>query len=167
MKQKGFTLIELLVVIAVIGLLSSIVLVQLGPVRERARIAKVQTDFDAMRQVLMRYAAENDGKLPPSGEVSHCCDSFDSTWWSGCTNTPDTCNCLKTRFADPVSSYATIPLKDPWGICYVYHYHPNSSECNFLMSMGPNKSGDWWAEHSCTCDDDDICWFFGKGTQEL
>ncbi len=39
-KDKSFTLIELLVVIAIIGLLSSIVLVSLKGVRERAKIAK-------------------------------------------------------------------------------------------------------------------------------
>jgi prepilin-type N-terminal cleavage/methylation domain-containing protein len=39
-KHKAFTLIELLVVIAIIGLLSSIVLVSLKGVREKAQIAK-------------------------------------------------------------------------------------------------------------------------------
>lgn len=42
MKQsKGFTLIELLVVIAIIGLLSSIVLISLPGVKEKARIVRI------------------------------------------------------------------------------------------------------------------------------
>jgi prepilin-type N-terminal cleavage/methylation domain-containing protein len=40
MKNKAFTLIELLVVIAIIGVLASIVLVNLSGAQEKARIAK-------------------------------------------------------------------------------------------------------------------------------
>jgi type II secretory pathway pseudopilin PulG len=42
---KGFTVIELLVIIAVIGLLSSIVLVSLGPAQKKARDSRRQADL--------------------------------------------------------------------------------------------------------------------------
>lgn len=52
----GFTLIELLVVIAIIGLLASIVLVNLGGVRGKAKIAKGLEFHHTIQNVLGAYA---------------------------------------------------------------------------------------------------------------
>jgi len=59
-QRKGFTLIELLVVIAIIGLLASIVLVQLGPVRGKARDAKREQDFAQISQAMELCRIDED-----------------------------------------------------------------------------------------------------------
>jgi type II secretion system protein G len=56
-KSKGFTLIELLVVIAVIGLLASIVLVDLRGVRKKARDSKGKAD---LRQIETAFQMKYD-----------------------------------------------------------------------------------------------------------
>ena len=66
MKRKAFTLIELLVVISIIALLISILMPALNKAREQAKMVMCASN---QRQVLIgiqSYAAENDGKLPPS-----------------------------------------------------------------------------------------------------
>jgi len=79
-SNKSFTLIELLVVIAVIGMLASIVLVQLGPVREKARIAKAQQEIRAIVTAMYLFKDEY-GELPPIGDnCSACSNPCDSSW---------------------------------------------------------------------------------------
>jgi len=71
-RQKSFTLIELLVVIAVIGLLSSIVLVSLKGVREKAKIAKTKEQIDTIVKAMKTYEIDV-GELPPRGDSCPAC----------------------------------------------------------------------------------------------
>ncbi len=69
-KQKGFTLVELLVVIAIIGLLSTLAVVSLGSIREKARDTKRMSDLDSVSKVLSIIKTETDSYLDSGCEVN-------------------------------------------------------------------------------------------------
>lgn len=92
-KQKGFTLVELLVVVAIIGMLAAIVLVSLGPARQRARDARRQADI---RQV--------------STALELCYD--DTTCAGGQRYPTAAADVLGTALGTRLDKYITIPT-DP------------------------------------------------------
>lgn len=146
--QSGFTLIELLVVISIIGLLSSTVLASVNSARQKARIAQVLATEQAFRNAVELYFNDN-GTYPCAGH-----------YYPGWSGNPKTC------LDGALSAYlGPFPTSDPWGNQYVWHWHPGSSECTFLMSFGPNGGGDWWSEHNCVQDDDDIDAFLPRPSQ--
>lgn len=63
-REKGFTLVELLVVIAIIGVLATLVLLQLGTARARARDTKRIADINQIRTAVESYFEDNGGSYP-------------------------------------------------------------------------------------------------------
>lgn len=62
--SRGFTLVELLVVITIIGVLATLVLLQLGTARAKARDAKRIADISQLRTAVELYFDDQGGAYP-------------------------------------------------------------------------------------------------------
>ena len=71
--QKGFTLIELLVVIAVIGLLSTLTMVSLGGVRNRANDAAIASSMHQLQITAEIFNSENGGYGVTADSIGTAC----------------------------------------------------------------------------------------------
>ncbi len=71
-KQQGFTLIELLIVIAIIGILASVVLVNLNSARTKARDARRKSDLQQIILAMEDYWAGNGSYIVTGTGYSGC-----------------------------------------------------------------------------------------------
>ena len=58
-SEDGFTLVELMVVIVIIGLLSTVVIVNVLPTRDKAMVEKSKADIALIEQGLEMYRLDN------------------------------------------------------------------------------------------------------------
>lgn len=100
--SKGFSIIELLVVISIIGLLSSIILVQVQSSRSRARDAERESEIKSIQNALAIYVV-NKGNYPI---------------YSGALNGLDLVS-TELRDNDAVSQIPTDPINSG---NYIYSY---------------------------------------------
>ena len=70
-SSRGFTLVELLVVISIIGTLATLVLLQLGTARAKARDAKRIADVSSLRTAIELYYDDNAVKYPDIGDLTN------------------------------------------------------------------------------------------------
>ena len=58
-NEEGFTLIELMVVIVIIGLLTTIVVINVMPAQDKAMAQKAKADVALLEQAVERYRLDN------------------------------------------------------------------------------------------------------------
>ena len=70
--QKGFTLIELLVVIAIIGILASVLLVNLASTRNRAKDSAIKLELSQIRSAVENFSLSNNTYVGSCGTNTDC-----------------------------------------------------------------------------------------------
>jgi general secretion pathway protein G len=125
-KEKSFTLIELLVVIAVIGLLASIVLVSLGPARDKAKAAKVISDLTQTSKAIYLYWADTEMDPP-----------HDHSWSDSCERAALISGNFSPKPPDWAGPYIGSWPKTPWGT--EYHWELWSSSHSISVRDVPQR----------------------------
>lgn len=156
-RVSAFTLIELLVVIAIIGILASVVTVNVGSSRNKARAVKVQADF---KQILTAIDVARNDKDVVLGEVTgnYCTDCGARHWYGD--NPSYDCRSIDLSQITPTSPDACIQtwdgalvkiglspgIRDPWGSPYLLdenEHEGDPANCSYdgIWTAGPDRKG--------------------------
>lgn len=112
-SKPAFTLIELLIVVAIIGILATLIFVNVGSVRKKARDAKRMADLKNLQTALeMRY--QEEGNYPTTA----------GAWYA--TNGGYLTNYIPGLTPTYVSTLPTPPLHGTTG--YYYSYRSNGPD---------------------------------------
>lgn len=57
-QQRGFSLVELMVVVFIMGLLATLIIVNVAPVGDRSRISKARSDIASLESALEQYSLD-------------------------------------------------------------------------------------------------------------
>lgn len=118
--EEGFTLLELMVVIVIIGLLATVVVINVLPSQDRAMVEKAKADIALLEQALEMYRLDNLGY--PSVD-----DGLDALL------TPPSGLTQPERYR-PGGYIRRLP-QDPWGNDYQYVF-PGEKGTFDIYSLG-------------------------------
>lgn len=116
-RKRAFTLIELLIVIAIIGILATLIFVNVNTARKKARDAKRMADLKNLQTALEMYAQEN-GSYPTTG----------SAWVQSTSGDPN--HYIVGVAPTYVGSLPVAPLNGTVG--YYYAYNGNGTDYKLL-----------------------------------
>lgn len=117
LRNNGFTLVELMVVIFIIGLLATIVAINVLPSQDKAMVQKARADIAILSQAMETYRLDNLA-YPSAGDGLQALVSPPST--GGSTRT---------------AGYIKKLPNDPWGRPYQYS-NPGRSGAIDIYSLG-------------------------------
>ena len=118
---KGFTLVELMAVLVILGILATIVIVNVNPVFQRANFEKIRADMANTNKALELYRF-NELIYPTTSQGLEAL----------VRPHPE----LKKPFLYPEDGYiSSIPL-DPWGREYIYEYPSRKNSKYDLYTLG-------------------------------
>lgn len=127
-SKKGFTLIEILVVVAIIAILSSVVLIGLGPTRRAGRDARRISDLRQVQNGLELYF-NHCGAYPGGASSVSGCSNL--TGLSGAAGYTSMCAALT---APGVGAAQNCPI-DPSSPNSAYRYDSNTGSDYVLSAV--------------------------------
>ena len=123
-NKPGFTLIELMAVIVILGILATIVAINVSPFLQRANLEKVRADISQVGKALELYKF-NEMRYPTTQE--------------GLEALVEPHAGLKRPYLYPQNGYInSIPL-DPWGQEYLYLYPGQKTKKYDIYSLGADE----------------------------